>query len=213
MADVVELSPTQRHVLEVVKRHGEVTPAELAKALEISSSAVRQHLTALRIVGLVVSHKDHGQAGRPAERYQATTLAEPLFATASNTLPIELLGHMEAEEPALIGRVFDRRRRQMVDDAKNRLAGKSADEQVAVLTTLLDEQGYLADFEGVEPGHFRINLHNCAIWAVANRYPQACAAELDYLRALIPEAHVQRITHKTSGAHTCAYDIRFEPGE
>lgn len=210
MTNVVDLSPTQRHVLEVLKRHGEVTPDELAIALKISSSAVRQHLAALRTAGLVVSHKDHGHAGRPAERYRATTLAEPLFANTDDRLPIELLEHMEAEEPGLIGRVFDRRRRQMVDDAENRLAGKTAGEQVAILTELIDEQGYLADFEAVTAGHFRINLHNCAIWAVANRYPQACAAELDYLRALIPEASVQRVTHKTNGAHTCAYDIRFD---
>jgi DeoR family suf operon transcriptional repressor len=210
MPNVVDLSPTQRRVLEVLKRHGEVTPDELAVALEISSSAVRQHLAALRTAGLVVSRKDHGHAGRPADRYQATTLAEPLFASAANTLPIELLEHMEAEEPALIGRVFDRRLRQMVDEAANRLAGKTVDEQVAILTGLLDEQGYLADFEAVADGHLRINLHNCAIWAVANRFPQACAAELDYLRALIPEATVQRVTHKTSGAHTCAYDVHFD---
>ncbi len=211
MTNVVDLSPTQRHVLEVLKRHGRITPDELAVALDISSSAVRQHLAALRTAGLVISRKDHGHAGRPAERYRATTLAEPLFATTADTLPIELLEHMEAEEPALIGRIFDRRRRQMVDDAENRLAGKTVDEQVAILTELLDEQGYLADFEAVSDDHFRINLHNCAIWAVANRYPQACAAELDYLRALIPEASVQRVTHKTNGAHTCAYDIRFDP--
>jgi DeoR family suf operon transcriptional repressor len=210
MTNVVDLSPTQRHVLEVLKRHGEVTPDELAVALKISSSAVRQHLAALRTAGLVVSRKDHGHAGRPAERYRATTLAEPLFANTDDRLPIELLEHMEAEEPELIGRVFDRRRRQMVDDAENRLAGRTVDEQVAILTELLDEQGYLADFEAVTAGHFRINLHNCAIWAVANRYPQACAAELDYLRALLPEASVQRVTHKTNGAHTCAYDIRFD---
>jgi DeoR family suf operon transcriptional repressor len=213
MSNVVDLSPTQRHVLEVLKRHGEVTPDELAVALEISSSAVRQHLAALRTAGLVVSHKDHGNAGRPADRYQATTLAEPLFALAADTLPIELLEHMEAEEPALIGRVFDRRRRQMVDDAENRLAGKTVDEQVAILTELLDEQGYLADFEAITDGHFRINLHNCAIWAVASRFPQACAAELDYLRALIPEAIVERATHKTNGAHTCAYDFRFDTAQ
>jgi predicted ArsR family transcriptional regulator len=211
MTNVVDLSPTQRHVLEVLKRHGRITPDELAVALDISSSAVRQHLAALRTAGLVISRKDHGHAGRPAERYRATTLAEPLFATTADTLPIELLEHMEAEEPALIGRIFDRRRRQMVDDAENRLAGKTVDEQVAILTELLDEQGYLADFEAVTDDHFRINLHNCAIWAVANRYPQACAAELDYLRALIPEASVQRVTHKANGAHTCAYDIRFDP--
>jgi DeoR family suf operon transcriptional repressor len=210
MTNVVDLSPTQRHVLEVLKRHGEVTPDELAVALKISSSAVRQHLAALRTAGLVVSRKDHGHAGRPAERYRATTFAEPLFANTDNRLPIELLEHMEAEEPELIGRVFDRRRRQMVDDAENRLAGRTVNEQVAILTELLDEQGYLADFEAVTAGHFRINLHNCAIWAVANRYPQACAAELDYLRALLPEASVQRVTHKTNGAHTCAYDIRFD---
>ena len=210
MAHVVDISPTQRDVLEALKRHGEATSGELADVLQISSSAVRQHLTALRAAGLIVSRKDHGQAGRPAERYHATTLAEPIFATTADTLPIELLGHMEAEEPALIGRVFDRRRRQMVTDAENRLAGKPIDEQVAVLTDLLDDQGYLANFECVAAGHFRINLHNCAIWSVANRFPQACAAELDYLRALIPEAHVQRITHKTSGAHTCAYDIHFD---
>lgn len=209
MTTDADLSPTQLHVLEVIKRHGEVTSAELALALDISPSAVRQHLAALRLAGFVVSRKDHGQTGRPADRYQATTLAEPLFATSADTLSIELLGHMEAEEPALIGRVFDRRRQQMVDDARNQLAGQTVDDQVAVLTRLLDEQGFLADFECVTAGHFRINLHNCAIWGVANRYPQACASELDYIRALIPEAHVQRATHKTSGAHTCAYDIRF----
>lgn len=210
MTSVVDLSPAQRHVLEVLKRHGEVTSDELAIALEISSSAVRHHLAALRTAGLVVSRKDHGSAGRPADRYQATTLAEPLFATAADALPIELLEHMEAEEPALIGRVFDRRRHQMVDDARGELTGKTIDEQVAVLTGLLDDQGYLANFEAVTPGHFRLSLHNCAIWAVANRFPQACAAELDYVRALIPEATVQRVTHKTNGAHSCAYDIRFD---
>jgi DeoR family transcriptional regulator, suf operon transcriptional repressor len=210
MSNVVDLSPTQRHVLEVLKRHGEVTPDELAVALEVSSSAVRQHLAALRTAGLVVSRKDHGHAGRPAERYRATTLAEPLFSNTADTLPIELLEHIEAEEPELIGRVFDRRRRHMVADVEHRLAGRTVDEQVAILTELLDEQGYLADFEAVTDGHFRINLHNCAIWAVANRFPQACAAELDSLRALIPGARVQRVSHKTNGAHTCAYDIRFD---
>ena len=210
MKHAVDLSPTQRHVLEILKRHGEATPDELANALEISSSAVRQHLASLRTAGLVMSHKDHGNTGRPAERYRATALTEPLFATATDSLPIELLGHMEAEEPALVGRVFDRRRHQMVDVAARRLAGNAVAEQVAILTEILDEQGYLADFEAVADGHFRINLHNCAIWAVASHYLQACASELEYLRTLIPEANVQRVTHKTSGAHTCAYDIRLD---
>ncbi len=44
-------SPTQRRVLEALKRHGEATADELAATLEVSSSAVRQHLSACTLRG------------------------------------------------------------------------------------------------------------------------------------------------------------------
>ena len=77
-------------------------------------------------------------------------------------------------------------------------------------TELLDAQGYLADSDKLGDNHYRINLHSCAIWAVANRYQQACTAELDFIRDLIPDAAVDRVTHKTAGAHTCAYEITLQ---
>ena len=203
------LSPTQRRVLVTLKRRGEATADELAAALEISTSAVRQHLTALRSADLIAARQERGQPGRPADVFHATERAEPLFVTTDNDLSIELLGHIEAEDPALVDRIFERRRRRLVDDAKDQLIGKSTEARVQVLTELLDEQGYLADFEHVEGDHFRINLHNCPMWTVASRYRQVCTTELDFLRDLVPDATVQRLTHKTSGAHTCAYDIAF----
>jgi DeoR family transcriptional regulator, suf operon transcriptional repressor len=78
---------------------------------------------------------------------------------------------------------------------------------VAVVAELLESQGYLADYELVSDTHFRIKLHSCALWAVASRYHQACTTELDFIRDLIPDATVERVTHKTAGAHTCAYEI------
>lgn len=205
-----ELSPTQRRVLLALKRQGEATADQLATTLEISSSAVRQHLSALRSAGFIAARQERGQTGRPADRYHATELTEPLFAATGGDLSIELLGHIEEEAPGLVDRIFDRRRRRLVERAEDRLAGKSIEERVAVLTDLLDAQGYLTDFEKLDACHYRINLHSCAIWAVASRYPQACAAELGFIRDLIPNATVQRVTHKTAGAHTCAYDISIE---
>jgi predicted ArsR family transcriptional regulator len=38
------VSPAQRRILEVLKRHGEATADELADALTISPGAARQHL-------------------------------------------------------------------------------------------------------------------------------------------------------------------------
>jgi predicted ArsR family transcriptional regulator len=203
-------SPTQRRVLTAVKRRGEATADELAAALDISPSAVRQHLSALRSAGFVTARQERGHAGRPADRYCATDLAEPLFVATDGSLSIELLEHIEEEDPALVARVFDRRRRRLVAEANEQLEGRPIDEQVTILTGLLEAQGYLADFDTLGDTRYRINLHSCALWAVANRYQQACTAELDFIRDLVPGATVERVTLKTDGAHTCAYEITVQ---
>ena len=200
------LSATQRRVLESVKRRGEATADELAVSLETSASAVRQHLGVLRSAGLIEARQERGQTGRPADRYRATVRTEPLFVTPDD-LSIELLELVEDEHPDLVDRVFDRRRQRLVDDAEVDLAGISTEDRIAKVTELLDAQGYLCDWEQVGEDHFRINLHNCAIWSVANRFRKACASELEFLQGVLPDATVARVTHKTSGAHTCAYDI------
>lgn len=199
-------SPTQRRVLEALKRRGEATADELAVTLEVSPSAVRQHLGALRTAGLIEARQDHGRTGRPADRYHATQLTEPLFVTADD-LSIELLELVDDEDPALVDRVFDRRRQRLVDAAEAQLAGRSIEDRVAAVTEILDAQGYLCDWQQIDDDHFRINLHSCAIWSVANRFRKACASELEFLQGVLPDATVGRVTHKTNGAHTCAYDI------
>jgi len=206
---VAELSPTQRTVLVTLKRLGEATADELATKLDISTSAVRQHLSTLRSAGLISAQREHGQPGRPADHYHATEQAEPLFGGSDARLSIEILEQVEIEDPELVGRIFDRRRKQLVELARERVAGKTIHESVAVVTELLDKQGYLADFEKEEDGHYRMNLHSCAIWTVASRHRQACTAELDFIRDLLPDAVVDRTSHKTEGAHTCAYNIRI----
>ena len=191
----------------VLKRLGEATADDLAKTLEISASAVRQHLSALRSAGYIDAEQQRGQPGRPADRFHTTELTEAMFVKDTSNLSIELLSHMEEEDSGLVTRVFERRRQRRVAETADKLAGKTLGEKVAVLTAELDAEGYLADFDQIDTTHFRINLHSCAMWAVASRYGQACATELDYLRELLPEATIERITHKTAGAHVCAYQV------
>lgn len=198
-------SPTQRRVLEAVKRHGEATANDLAATLEITTSAVRQHLSALRSAGFVTTHRERGLPGRPAERYRATALAEPLFVAPEDDLSIELLALIDEEAPDLVARMFDRRRERLVVDARHELDGIPLGQRIERLTALLDARGYLCDWEQVAPDQYRISLHNCAIWNVASRFRQACSSELQFLRDVLPDATVTRVTHKTSGAHTCGY--------
>src|SRR5204862_1224868 len=84
-------------------------------------------------------------------------------------------------------------------------------DQVAELTRILDEDGYMADFEAAPDGTFHIVEHHCAIFGVARRYGQACASEIAFLRDVLPDADVERVHHMVSGAHMCAYEITPRP--
>ncbi len=208
MASVTaDLSPAQRQVLVAVKMAGEATAADVAATLKISPTAVRQHLTVLRAAGLVDAERLRGQPGRPVEQYRGTELAEPLFETPDGNLSIEILGFVAEEDPALVGRIFDRRSELIVEDALARVADTAPRDRVSIVTSLLDEQGYIVDFEELNDGHFRINLRSCAIWSVATHFGQACTSELDLIRTLIPEATIERTATKTEGSHTCSYDV------
>ena len=191
-----------------LKRRGEASAEELAEALGITPSGVRQHLAALRAAGVVASRQERGRPGRPTDLYHSTDLAEAMLPKASADLSVELLDHIAEEDPQLVSRFFERRRDRRVAQARTQMAGKKLDEKISLLSGMLDEEGYLADFEKLPGGAYTMTLHSCAIWAVASRYGQACATELEFLREVLPEVEIERVAHKAAGAHACGYEIR-----
>jgi len=207
-APLADLSPAQRLVAVALKRRGEASAEELAEALGITPSGVRQHLAALRGAGVVAARQARGRPGHPTDIYHSTDLAEVVLPKASADLSVELLGHMEEEDPQLVSRIFERRRDRRVAQARTQMAGKNLDEKVAFLVGILDEEGYLADFEKLPGGAYRMSLHSCAIWAVASRYGQACTTEFEFLREVLSDVEIERVAHKAAGAYECGYEIR-----
>jgi len=202
------LAPTRRQILESLKKRGELTADELSNQLQLTTSGVRQHLVALTSDGLVAHRQVREGPGRPRHCYHLTAAADALFPRAYSDLTNELLGYASDDDPELIERLFDRRRKRRVDDAKGRLKGKSFEEKVEELASILDEDGYLADFQPRPDGDgFLITEHNCAILGVARRYGQACSSEIGFLREALPEAKIERIQHMIAGAHSCAYEV------
>jgi DeoR family suf operon transcriptional repressor len=157
------LSVSAREVVLALKKRGEARASEIAEALGITPSGVRQHLSALRADGLVAYRTIHAGPGRPKFAYFLTEPAEALFPKTYHELTNEFLEHLEEEDPELLVRLFERRRQRRVEATRKRLADKTFDEKVAVLARILDEDGYLADFESRPDGTYLIREHNCAI--------------------------------------------------
>jgi predicted ArsR family transcriptional regulator len=213
-------SPTlpagRRAVLYALRRRGEATAEQLAEQLEMSVSGARQHLSALTRDGLVDASEQPAEGprrGRRALVYSVTPAADTLFPKAYGELTNELLGYLVEHDAGVVDDLFAKRRQHRIEAARQRLASKRGlGAKVAELTRILDEDGYLATSERVGPGVYRVVEHNCAIWAVAQRYGQACTSELDFIQAVLPEATVERVQHMVAGARRCAYEVRALDG-
>jgi DeoR family suf operon transcriptional repressor len=201
------LPATRRALLDTLKRRGEVRVDDLATSLGITVSAVRQHLTAVEGDGWVEHREVRAGPGRPHHLYRLSPRGDQLFPRAYAAIVTDLLAEAEAEDPEIVERMFERRRARRVERAKARLAGLDLAGQVAELTRILDEDGYLAEFVELGDGRFRIVEHNCAILAVATKYGAACGTELEFIREVLPGARVERVAHLLAGGHVCAYEV------
>ena len=198
---------TRRAILVALKRHGSLRAAELADLLGITVAAVRQQLVRLDHDGLVTHRAEVDGRGRPSHTYELGPGAEGLFPKRYGDLTTELLGYLGGPDSPEVTALFEQRRRRRLHDATARLGDRPLEQQVAELTAILDEDGYLADVERLEDGGWRITEHNCAILSVATGFGQACSSELSFIRDALPGAGVERVAHLMDGAHVCAYEV------
>ncbi|MBS1848252.1 MAG: MarR family transcriptional regulator [Actinobacteria bacterium] len=202
------LSPARRNVLIALKERGEASADDLAESLHISPSAVRQHLTGLRSAGFVETRPERGRPGRPVDLYHSTRRGDAVFAPSDGSLTLELLQDLEAEDPRIIDRVFQRREHRRAEAFRAELDGLTIEARLSRLCELLDAEGYLARWAAADDGTYRLTFNNCAIWNVAEHYRLACTSELDFLRDVLPDVGVERAVHRRDGSYNCGYTIR-----
>jgi DeoR family suf operon transcriptional repressor len=200
---------TKRALVNTLKKRGDMTVEALAEHLEMTVSGVRQQLMALERDGFVTYSEVRDGPGRPRHVYRLTRAAHGLFPKAYADLTNELLEYVEDTDPELVAHLFERRRERRIMGALERMEALDFDAKIAELTRILDEDGYLADFEQRDDGSYIVTERNCAIFGVALQYGQACGSELDFIRRVLADAKVERIAHMVAGAHNCSY--RIEP--
>lgn len=201
------LSPARRNVLIALKERGEACADDLAEVLGISSSAVRQHLSGLRTAGYVATRPERGRPGRPVDLYHSTSRGDAVFTPPDSSLSLELLRDVEAEDPALVEKVFQRRQERRAGEFRRQLDGLDFETRLDRLSELLDDEGYLTRWSVLDGGTYLLTFNNCAIWKIAEHYRLACTTELEFLRAVLAPATVKRIVHRREGSFNCGYEV------
>jgi DeoR family transcriptional regulator, suf operon transcriptional repressor len=198
-------------VLVELKRAQRLTAKELASRLGVSLNAVRHHLKELEADALVQYERQHRGVGAPAFAYRLSPAGEGLFPRRYEATLTELLDHVvEREGRATAVAVLEARYEALTRRLQQELAGATPAQRMAAVTQLLSDEGYMA--EGTTSAQTGILIeHNCAIQAVAQRFPEICAAEARFLAAALG-AEVDRRGHILSGCSACEYRVRFSAG-
>jgi DeoR family transcriptional regulator, suf operon transcriptional repressor len=193
-------------VLVQLKRSQPLTAKELAARLGVSLNAARHHLKELEVEGLVRYDRSRRGVGAPAFSYRLSPAGEALFPRRYQETLTSLLDQIverEGREAAVA--LLDSHLGRLAAQLKTELAGLSAQERLAAVARVRSEQGYMA--EALAPAV--LTEHNCAIQAVAERFPEICAAEAKFLEDVLG-AEVDRRGHILSGCAACEYHVRFK---
>jgi predicted ArsR family transcriptional regulator len=115
--------PTRRTVVELLKRCGPLTVADLGARLGVSAVAVRRHLELLERDGFVVQTLQPSSRGRPAHLYSLTSEGHELFPRAYDQLALYLLAAAGAAFGAdAVDELFARRQRALAERYRDRVA-------------------------------------------------------------------------------------------
>ncbi|MEP6687643.1 MAG: hypothetical protein ABJC36_04790, partial [Gemmatimonadales bacterium] len=87
------------------------------------------------------------------------------------------------------------------------LSGRGPAERLHLLGRVLSDEGYMAEVTA-DASEGTLTERNCAIPAVAQRFPELCAAEARFLAAVVG-GEVERRQHILSGCGACQYHVRF----
>ncbi|MFG3819025.1 iron-sulfur cluster biosynthesis transcriptional regulator SufR [Limnothrix redekei] len=210
----LQQASTKHDILKYLLQQGEATAQRLAEALGISPQATRRHLKDLESEGLILHEAARGGTGRPQHLYRLSPAGRSQFPDNYDEFAVDLL-HTLTET---IGndQVQSLLRQQWVRkalDYRRHLGAGNLRDRVARLVDLRRAEGYMAEWEAIEPeadGHPRYLLveHNCAISTVAESYPGVCAHELEMFAIALQGCKVERTHWIVGGEHRCGYSIQ-----
>lgn len=195
-------------VLLELKRAQPLTAKELAETLGVSTNAIRHHLKELEAEALVTYGREQRGVGAPTFAYRLSPPGEALFPKRYEEALTGLLDRLaEKQGRGAAVAMFEDLYADLERRLQAELQGVTPERRLQAVAHALNEAGYMAESDTGAAG-FRLAEHNCAIRAVAERYPEVCAAEARFLQAVLA-ATVERTAHIVSGCNACEYAITF----
>jgi len=197
------LGRTQQDLLHALLRQPTgMSIDDLAQALSVTRTAVRQHLAALERDGLVMRGATRPTGRRPEQLHQLTEHGRELFPRQYPLLANLLIGEVAGllGEPALLALM-----RQLGRKLAKDLQPEVVDE--AQIVQHMNAAGYEAEVFFRSGGEPQIVAHNCVFHHLAKAHPVVCELDLALIGAL-GGGEVEHQECMLRGGQVCRFALR-----
>lgn len=210
---MTQVPDSRRAILELLKRNGTATIAQLADELALTGEGVRQHLLQLQREGFVEAKGkatgERPRTGRPATYYQLTVAGEHRFPKRYDVLATALIDAMSDEFGAeAANRVMARVTDKLVHDDEPKVAQRSLEQRIEVMKNWYGPGDQYMEVEPADGG-YRLIERNCPFINVAMQRPALCSISVNSLTRLLGV----RVTREESfqrGYGRCVFRIHAQ---
>lgn len=195
----------QQELLQLLQRNKSgLTIEVLSDKLQISRTAVCQHIAALERAGYVKKGVAYKTGGRPSQAYLLTESGIGLFPKQYSWFSALLLKVLKKE------RGGDGAAKALLEAADEtaetlmpRMEGKSSDQRIDETVKIVNELG--SDARRI-PGQQTIEASNCVYHQLATDHPEVCQFDIKILEKLTGSS-VEHVECMAKGGNTCRFKL------
>lgn len=202
----------KKELLDLIKRHGELSVDDATRKLKLAKTTVRQHLLHLEKQGMIRRKSRSAGQGRPSLLFEIAEAGRKLFPSQESALLRELIDYLNASGQGtavqdFFEKFWDKRRDQFLKILSTLGPRKNETEaRLEALKALLEAEGFMPRFERV--GN-RISVRECNCpFAEAIRATQLpCKLESEFIRWAL-KLPLERTSYIHVGDASCTYSTR-----
>jgi predicted ArsR family transcriptional regulator len=191
-------------ILAHLQRHGEATVKDLEEVLDVSTTAVREHLTHLQARDLLATKLVRSGPGRPHLVYFLTAKAQSLFPKQYDTLVNLLLREITGQEGhERLQVILDAVAARLAAEYGAQITGSELSERLASLRGALEARGIPAEVPASGDG---VELFACPYLDVAQEHGGLCAMERRMIEQVLGETIALEGTIR-EGHRSCHFTV------
>ena len=204
---------TRGRIVELLQRRGSSTAAELAAERGLTPNAIRQHLARLERDGLVTETSERRGRTKPSLVFSLTQEGRRLFPQRDGALLHALLEEIaQSQGRERVNELMHAVGKRSARKYASRFEGKTQEARVAALTSILREQGVIADFQPVGRDGFVLREHNCPFRETVTEHPELCSLVHTLMEEVLP-GKVEQFRSIARGDETCEFAIPASGGK